>query len=386
MKVLLVSPTVDTCYERVASIGLMNLYLIAKGVGCEVEYLDLTETSYSEGLKYIISKRYDVIGISCNFTNAAPYCIQYSKDIKERHPDTLVISGGNHATLVPEDLLLNGYDYIIYGEGESAFKIFLKRVLSRKSLEDLKGIYYLKDGNIIKNLPFEQIEDLDTLPLNDYSNFDLEPYFKKSGLRYISLETSRGCIHNCSFCSTVRMWGHNYRQKSPQRVLKEFKIAQDLNLDFVFIEDDDVAINEKGFRDFCQLLIDEEISVSWGCTIGSKSIKDFSTFDIMSKSGCIKVNICVESANSRALVGAFPAHHPSEKSRFRPSLKSRNPSSSSASRAVNSEDSGISESTNARCSSTNCFRRPDIQLLAAVVSESDSSEPCFPNRPANISF
>lgn len=301
MKVLLVSPTVDTNYERVPCMGLMNLYLVGKNAGYDMELVDFTETSYQKGLGRILSKRYDLIGISCNFTNAVFSCMRYAKDIKKKYPDTVVISGGNHASLVPQDLLFNGYDYIVYGEGELTFSEVLCRLTKGKELKDLKGIYYLRNEEIVKNPPQALIEDLDTLPFNDYSEFDLTPYFRRSGLKYISMETSRGCIYNCAFCSTVKMWGHKFRCKSPQRILEEFKVAKNLGLEFVFIEDDDPALGEKNLRDFCGLLIKNNIGVYWGTTVGSRSVKDFSTFDLMKKAGCIKVNICIESANARIL-------------------------------------------------------------------------------------
>ena len=301
MKVLLVLPKVDTCYERVPSMGLMNLYLIGKRLDCEMELLDLSELSYNKGLEKILSKRYDIVGVSCNFINAATYCMRYAKDIKKRYPDTMVIGGGNHATLVPEDLLFNNYDYLVYGEGERTFEEFIVRIKEGKDVKNIKGISYLKNRRITKNPARELIDDLDTLPMNDYSEFDLEPYFKHSGMRYISMETSRGCAYNCAFCSTVKMWGHRYRHKSPQRILEEFKIAKRLNMDYVFLEDDDVALVEQNLRDFCQLLIDEKIDISWGMGIGSRSIKKESTYDLLVKSGCVKINVNIESANPRIL-------------------------------------------------------------------------------------
>lgn len=301
MDILLVAPSVDTCYEHAPSIGLMNLYLIGKDLGCNIELLDLTTYSYSRGLEKILAKKYDTIGISCNFVNAAPYCMRYAKDIKEKYPRTLVVAGGNHATLVPEDFLFNAYDYVIYGEGEVTFGEFLKRTLRGESLTTLKGVCYLRGHEIVKNPARELIENLDTLPFNNYSEFDLESYFKKSGARYLAIETSRGCVYNCAFCSTVKMWGHQYRSKTPQRILEEFKIADGLNLDFLFIEDDDTAFDENNLRNFCRLLIDNEIKISWGMGTGSASIKDESTFDLLAESGCVKVNVCIESANPRIL-------------------------------------------------------------------------------------
>ncbi|MBD3263899.1 MAG: radical SAM protein, partial [Candidatus Omnitrophica bacterium] len=301
MRILLVIPRVDTCYERVPSMGLMNLYLVAKEIGWDVELLDVSAVSYPEGLKKVLKKEYNIVGVSCNFTNAAPYCVRYPEAIKQKYSQTLMLSGGNHSTLVPEDILPYGYDYIIYGEGEITFKEFLKRYSEGRDLKDLKGIYYLKDGIIIRNPPRKPIKDLDTLPFNDFSEFNLRPYFENSGLRYISMETSRGCIYNCSFCSTVKMWGHLYRHKSPERILEEFKVAEKMDLDFVFIEDDDTALDEENLRNFCRLLIREKIKVPWGMGIGSISIKDESTLDIIKEAGCVKVNVNIESANTRLL-------------------------------------------------------------------------------------
>ncbi|MCX6759735.1 MAG: radical SAM protein, partial [Candidatus Nealsonbacteria bacterium] len=255
MKTLLIAPTVDTCYERVPNIGLMNLFLIGKELGCDMELMDLTEVAYRKGLQMVLEREHDVIGISCNFTNAVPYCINYIKDIKKKFPETIIISGGNHATLVPEDLLFNGCDYIVCGEGELTFKEVLQKLLKKETLSGLDGLCYLNNGEIVRNSARELIKDLDSLPLNDYSYFNLEPYFKRSGLRYISMETSRGCYYNCAFCSTVKMWGNNYRHKSPERILEEFKIANNLKLDFIFIEDDDIALDEPHLRASCELLI-----------------------------------------------------------------------------------------------------------------------------------
>ena len=308
MKVLLIAPTVDTCYEYVSPLGLMNLYLIGKELGCDMNLLDLSMVSYKTGLSKILSRQYDIIGISCNFTNAAPYCMRYAKDIKLKYPNTIIIAGGNHATLVPEDLLFNGYDYVVRGEGEVTFKEFLQRLLNGESVRDLKGLCYLGEEKIVGNPSREPISDLDTLPFNDYSEFNLEQYFKWAKINYLNIETSRGCIYNCSFCSTVKMWGNQYRHKSPRRIVDEFKVAKKLGCDFVFLSDDDTAFAEQNLRSFCQLLTKENIIIPWANTIGSNSIKDLSTFDLMAKSGCIKTNICIESANPRILMECRKPH------------------------------------------------------------------------------
>jgi anaerobic magnesium-protoporphyrin IX monomethyl ester cyclase len=117
----------------------------------------------------------------------------------------------------------------------------------------------------------------------------------------MNIDTVRGCIYNCAFCTTVKMWGHKIRRKSPQRIIAEFEVAKRLNVDFVFLSDDDTAIDETHLRNLCNLLISSKLDIPWGTTIGSCSVKEDSTYDLMARSGCVKVNICIESANPRIL-------------------------------------------------------------------------------------
>ncbi len=301
MKILLVAPSVDTCYEYVSPLGLMNLCIIAKNLGHSVELLDLSREPYKKGLEKLLSQQYDLTGISCNFTNSAPSCIQYAKEIRKKYPQAMIITGGNHATLAPEDLLLNNYDYVLYGEAEGSFGEFLNRLCDNRPLKDMDGLAYLERGKVVKNRPFALLENLDLLPFNDFSTFSLEPYFKWAGMRYINIETVRGCLYNCAFCATVNMWGHKIRRKSPQRILEEFEVAKQLGADFVFLSDDDTAIDEAHLRNFCSLLIEHKINIFWGTTIGSCSVKADTTYDLLAQSGCKKINICIESANPRIL-------------------------------------------------------------------------------------
>ena len=39
-------------------------------------------------------------------------------ELKRRYPETLVLAGGIHVNLFPEDLLADGADYAVLGEGE----------------------------------------------------------------------------------------------------------------------------------------------------------------------------------------------------------------------------------------------------------------------------
>ncbi|HON55520.1 MAG TPA: radical SAM protein [bacterium] len=307
-KILLVQPSIDTCYEYISSLGLINLYLIAKKY-CNVDFLDETRVPLKKSIQKICSKKYDIIGVSANFTNAIPACIQYGRQIKTVYPDTILIAGGNHSTFSPEDLLFNGYDFVFLSEAEQTFEIFLNEYIKYGAdydrLSKIAGLAYLQNNVVYKNRLMPLIENIDELPLLDFSdeklNLIFNNYFEFSGMRYITMETSRGCIHNCNFCSTVKMWQNKYRFKSPDRVLKEFIEAKKNNIESILIVDDDFALNEKNAQLICEKIIENKIYIPWSTTIGINSIKDEHTYRLMKKAGCEIINICIETASDRLL-------------------------------------------------------------------------------------
>ena len=300
MKILLVQPNIDTCYEYASTLGVRNLFLLCKD-SHDAEFYDASTDSYNHAIKKILKKEYDIIGISAQFTNAIPYCIDYAKEIKKHYPSTIIIGGGNHATMAPEDLLNNNFDYVVRGEGELTFLELLNALDNKKDCAQVNGIAFLQNGQIRQTPPREIIQDLDSLPVIHPDGFDDVRINNFAGIKYLNIETSRGCPYNCSFCTTSIMWGHQYRYKSAERVLLEFKLAKEHHVNFIWLVDDDTALNEERLREMCSLLIKENAQVPWATTINCISIKQPSTYKLMRESGCIKINICLESANERIL-------------------------------------------------------------------------------------
>ena len=201
MRILLVQPNIDTCYEYASSLGLRNLFQLCRN-SYDVEFYYASTDQYKYAIKNIIQKEYDIIGISGQFTNAIPYCISYAEKIKKHYPSTIIIGGGNHATMAPEDLLNNNFDYIVLGEGEVTFLELLNALKNKKDSAQVNGIAFLQNGQVVKTAPRELIENLDSLPVIHPDSFDDNRIYNFSGIKYLNIETSRGCQYNCSFCTT----------------------------------------------------------------------------------------------------------------------------------------------------------------------------------------
>jgi anaerobic magnesium-protoporphyrin IX monomethyl ester cyclase len=126
-----------------------------------------------------------------------------------------VILGGLHASLFDEYILRRfSVDYIVRGEGEKAFPHLLDAIERGHDPVEVHGISFLQGEKLVRTPdgPMLTRDELDEIPIPRY---DLIP---EGYYRLIPVETSRGCLYRCVFCSlgTPRGW----RGRSPQSVAR----------------------------------------------------------------------------------------------------------------------------------------------------------------------
>ena len=74
---------------------------------------------------------------------------------------------------------------------------------------------------------------------------------------HLSVQTSRGCPHNCEFCDVVKLFGRKQRFKSPQQVIRELDYIHSLGWKKgVFIADDNFIGNKENARVLLDHMID----------------------------------------------------------------------------------------------------------------------------------
>ena len=72
------------------------------------------------------------------FTCALPWAKEMLRICKEVNPKSVVVVGGSHATARPEEIINEGFDVVIAGEGEYLFLDIVKQVAHGKKLNDIK--------------------------------------------------------------------------------------------------------------------------------------------------------------------------------------------------------------------------------------------------------
>jgi radical SAM superfamily enzyme YgiQ (UPF0313 family) len=189
------------------------------------------------------------ICISALFNTCFPHLKYIAATCREIIPKCLLIVGGGLATNLYQDLFneIPEINLACYGEGEIPFK----KLLETNSINSPAWITRetIKTGILPQ---YDFIENLDEIPLIDFSYIDLKKYNGRSYIDKdikdkieVSIHTSRGCPFSCVYCSNGTVHGKRIRKMSARRVLETVKhYIDEYKLDILLIEDDHFLANK----------------------------------------------------------------------------------------------------------------------------------------------
>ena len=231
MKVLLIDPPhrlFAGLRMWTPSFGLLQLGAYLEREGIDVRIIDATTlpTPWRHLEETVSTMKPDVIGITCSATCLSPEAIQSIQLSRKLSPNSIILAGGSHFTLMAETILqeLKELDYIIMGEGELAFSQFLQDLSGGGKGKGVKNLARSDDGKVILNSRGPLIPNLDSLPLPAYHLIDMESeayYWHGMGRRAFGISTSRGCGDHCAYCSESKFWEGVWRGRSGRKVVEE---------------------------------------------------------------------------------------------------------------------------------------------------------------------
>ncbi len=193
----------------------------------------------------------DVVGFYGGLTSTIPRLYRVARFYKDK--GVITIAGGQH--FVEDNIaeaLLSSIDYVVIGEGEETIKELLWAIEGKRDVSEVKGIAYLKNGEIISTPKREPLTDFDRLPLPDFS---LVRYAK---IKLYPVERIRGCGMDCEFC-TVK---GKPRYTSPERLLERISfLLETKDARHFFIVDDLFGQQRDETIRFCNILRDYQKSI-----------------------------------------------------------------------------------------------------------------------------
>jgi radical SAM superfamily enzyme YgiQ (UPF0313 family) len=245
----------------------------------------------------------EVLGLSV-MTAKVGAAAMLSRRFKERRPDGLVIWGGPHPAVALADCERHAVDCCVIGEGEVTMTLLLEALAAgpptAERLRDIAGLAYRDGaGHLVPTVPRPPVPDLDSLPVPARDLHVGDPGYDPLALG--AMITARGCPFHCGFCDTPAFWGRRARFRAPAAVLAEIEaIKQAHGTREFFFWDDTFTVNRKRVLEFTRALVEQETDIIWRCTSRCDQVDD-EMLAWMQRSGCINIDVGVESGSERTL-------------------------------------------------------------------------------------
>ena len=283
MRLYLINPCSPLVNRTKVKVSYGNQYRVWKPLsllilaGLTPPEWDITVVDENLGIpEYMAMPRPDLVGITA-FTPQVNRAYKVADEFRSR--GVPVVMGGIHATMCFEEAL-ERVDAVVKGEAESIWA----KVLEDARKDALNRIY---DGTHL---------EMDKVPL---ARHDLLP----AGYRLGSIQTTRGCPLNCTFCSVTAFNGGRFRHRPIEDVVREFKLIREK---YVLIVDDNLIGTRKDHiartKELFRAMIQADLGKKWIAQVTINMAEDEELLRLAAKAGCLGVFVGFESPSSEGLV------------------------------------------------------------------------------------
>jgi hopanoid C-3 methylase len=227
-------------FLRLEPLGLELVAAAARRAGHEVRLIDLQVEDHRAYFRMVERWRPRAVAFSCNYLANVPEIVDLAKATKARFPDIFISVGGHSASFVAAAILAHAegaVDCVLKGEGEATLPQLLAAVAAGEDPLGVPGAVTAAG----EGPPPIFVPSLDALiPARDLLRHRRK-YFIGTLDPCASIEFSRGCPWDCSFCSAWTFYGRSYRLVSTERVVEDLRSIREPG---IFIVDDVAFIHE----------------------------------------------------------------------------------------------------------------------------------------------
>lgn len=202
---------------------------------------------------------------------------------------------GSHVTHTPEDVLKKSkVDFAVRGEPEHTLLALVTALEAGEDARSIRGLSYWHGGEVHHNPDADLIQDLDALPFPARHLLPGDSYgIPDMGKPFTTVQSSRGCPINCSYCGYTLSQGLKWRGRSAENVVHEIEEAGVKHLVF---RDPLFSFDMERVARICDLLVQRQIEVKWQCETAIRYLSE-ELLSKMGKAGCVSVSLGVESAD-----------------------------------------------------------------------------------------
>jgi len=238
-----------------------------------------------------------------------PLVREILRAIKAARPDAWLVCGGEHFTGLPEFSLREApIDYVVLGEGDDTAVELFEALDAGDPVDDVPGVAFLKDGELVRTAPRGRKRDIDELPWPAWDLIDVATYNEHdfvTGLHAgmtIPILATRGCPYQCTYCSSPNMWTTKYVTREPGDVADEiehyYRAFGARNFPF---QDLTAIVKRDWIVAFCEELLARELTgITWQFPSGTRcEVIDDEVASLLLRTGGRALAFAPESGSER---------------------------------------------------------------------------------------
>jgi len=309
-RVLLLYPPSKFQRHSNCPMGILMLAAVLEKHGFDVHILDANASrnklTQEQIIQHVQEMKPAVIGMTL-VTPLIREAYRLAQALKKQ--GHILLAGGPHATLVPEEPLAHGFDAVVKGEGEPIIVDAVKALVGEIPKENVIGWLYKDADNQVKDTGAKvMVQNIDDLPYPARHLVKPENYGPSSNPNlYGDLFSSRGCPARCAFCSG-HLFGKNFRFRSAQSILDEISYIRDkYKTTYFHFMDDAMSVDRVRIEEMCEGIIRNEMDITWSMMTRVDKI-DRKLLELAARAGCVQIDYGIESGHPETLKRIHKPH------------------------------------------------------------------------------
>ena len=235
---------------------------------------------------------------------------EVARRVRAEHGNIFQICGGNHVSLLPEELEKTPeLDAICIGYGEELLLELVEAIEGGNDFSDIKNLHLRRGGDVVKNPTREFPTDLDSfIPCDreiffeEFKRFEMPPvpFGGELGVNIQEFIFCRGCPYDCTFCCNHALktlgTGKYVRYPSVSKCIEELSLVKDeTGMTGVAFHDDIFTLNKSWFREFSREYV-KKVALPYVCNLRANCLSE-DDVKLLKDSGCKFAILGVESGN-----------------------------------------------------------------------------------------
>lgn len=313
MRVMLVSANREQIPDPIFPLGLAYIAAAIRNCGHTLHVVDLCfEKQPLDDLRQRITHfQPEVIGLSLrNVDNAAyPRTVDYLEGHKQLVDSiravsgAVVVLGGSGFSILPEAYMdVLGGDWGIRGEGEQAFVQLLDALEHGSDPGAIPSVVSpagdsAREHNSISLQPVLQSWKDGLWPARDL--FDYRRYIRRGGMG--NIQTKRGCVFKCSYCTYPLLEGNRFRNRSAEDVVNEIEaLMKEYGPHPIFFVDSILNFPRGHVESICEEILKRKLKVRWSCYATPVKL-DRNQAQLMARAGCDGIELGTDAVDDEQL-------------------------------------------------------------------------------------